>query len=116
MDRKTVVYRGSLKSCNYRCSYCPFSKHRTLKGETEKDREALLRFCRSIKERAESENIGAVFITPYGEAAIYEYYWDAMAGLSQTAFIEHVGIQTNLSFDVLRRIYMNFQVEVSRRD
>lgn len=100
MDRKTVVYRGSLKSCNYRCSYCPFSKHRALKGETEKDREALLRFCNSIKERAESENIGAVFITSYGEAAIYEYYWDAMAGLSQTSSVEYVGIQTNLSFDV----------------
>ena len=27
MNAKTLLYRGSLKSCNYHCSYCPFSKH-----------------------------------------------------------------------------------------
>lgn len=99
MAGKTVIYRGSIKSCNYRCSYCPFSKHRSLRGEIENDRESLFRFCRSISERAVSENIGAVFITPYGEAAIHKYYWNAMAKISQIDVIERVGIQTNLSFE-----------------
>lgn len=104
MDRKTVIYRGSIKSCNYSCSYCPFSKHRPLKGETEKDRNALERFCESISQRAETDNIGAVMITPYGEAAIHDYYWDAMAYLSRIPHLERVGIQTNLSFSPLSAV------------
>ncbi len=52
MGRKTICYRGSLKSCNYRCSYCPFSKHRASVQELEKDRQNFGRFCESIADRA----------------------------------------------------------------
>ena len=27
LEGRMVLYRGALKSCNYRCGYCPFSKH-----------------------------------------------------------------------------------------
>lgn len=99
MNKKTIVYRGSLKSCNYKCTYCPFSKHPTRKGELEKDQQALERFTESIRQRAQKESIGAVFFTPYGEASIHSYYWKAMAELSQIDAIDRIGLQTNLSFD-----------------
>lgn len=95
--KKTIIYRGSLKSCNYTCPYCPFSKHKLLAGEEKKDFDNLEKFCKSIEERVFNHNIGAVFITPYGEAAIHEYYWNALARLS--VVVEKTGIQTNLSFD-----------------
>jgi len=92
-------YRGSLRTCNYTCSYCPFSKHPKLgQNELEKDKQALVRFVNymetHIKQRC------AVQIVPYGEALIYTYYWKELAVLSSNSQIEAVGAQTNLSFPV----------------
>lgn len=100
MGRKMVSYRGSLKSCNYRCSYCPFSKHRALASERERDRQQFARFCGSIEERAEAFDIGAVFVAPYGEAAVHQWYWEGLGRLAGLPGICRVGIQTNLSFSV----------------
>ena len=52
LEGRTVLYRGSLKSCNYRCSYCPFSKHPRSERELLKDREQWMRFWPSLLERA----------------------------------------------------------------
>ncbi len=82
MDKNTIVYRGSLKSCNYHCSYCPFSKHKMSDRELEKDRECWTAFCESVKKRVNTFSIGAVFITPYGEALIHHWYWEGLACLS----------------------------------
>ena len=74
--KRTVSYRGNLKSCNYRCSYCPFSKHRSTAAELEKDRQNFLRFCDSVEERETELSIGAVFVVPYGEASVHRWYWE----------------------------------------
>jgi len=100
MIKNTILYRGSLKSCNYHCSYCPFAKHHELKQELEKDEKQFMAFCESVTSRAEELSIGAVFITPYGEALIHTWYWEGLALLSKIDSIHQVGVQTNLSFSV----------------
>lgn len=100
MAKKTICYRGSLKSCNYRCSYCPFSKHRSSDRELLQDREQWNRFCESLKARSAALDIGAVFVTPYGEALIHPWYWEGLGALSAIDSLEAVGSQTNLSFSV----------------
>ena len=95
-------YRGSLKSCNYSCGYCPFSKNpQSSIKELEKDKESLVQFVSALLD--EENGISrecAVQIVPYGEALVHKYYWQEMARLSRSPFIEAVGAQTNLSFDV----------------
>lgn len=98
MHKRTIIYRGNLKSCNYSCSYCPFAKHRALPMEMEKDRQSFARFCDSIEKRAKTFSIGAVFITPYGEASIHRWYWEGLSRLAEIPEIDRVGMQTNLSF------------------
>ena len=100
MGRKTICYRGSLKSCNYRCSYCPFSKRRASVQELEKDRQNFGRFCESIADRAAEFDIGAVFVVPYGEASIHRWYWEGLGRLAGLDGLDRVGLQTNLSFSV----------------
>lgn len=100
MNRKTICYRGSLKSCNYCCSYCPFSKHRASAQELEKDRRNFERFCDSVTEQAAKYDIGAVFVVPYGEASIHRWYWEGLGRLAGLVGMERVGLQTNLSFPV----------------
>ena len=94
-------YRGSLESCNYSCSYCPFSKKPQNSKELEKDKENLVQFVSALLD--EENGISrecAVQIVPYGEALVHKYYWQEMARLSRSPLIEAVGAQTNLSFDV----------------
>lgn len=93
-----VLYRGCLKSCNYCCSYCPFSKHRGTKQEFEKDKEQWFRFCESLLERAMVLNTHALMLVPYGEALIHSWYWEGLGRLAGTESMEAVGAQTNLSF------------------
>ncbi len=100
MDRHMILYRGSLKSCNYHCSYCPFSKHPMSARVLEKDREQWFSFIRSFQEKAEGMQIGALMVVPYGEAMIHRWYWEGLAQLSTLAQLDAVGIQTNLSFSV----------------
>ncbi len=38
MDKPMILYRGTLKSCNYHCSYCPFAKRPMGKRELEQDK------------------------------------------------------------------------------
>ena len=89
MDRHMILYRGSLKSCNYHCSYCPFSKHPMSARALEKDREQWFSFIRSFQEKAERMQIGALMVVPYGEAMIHRWYWEGLAHVrvSITTFI-----------------------------
>ena len=91
-------YRGSLRSCNYACSYCPFSKRSYSEAALRKDRERLFRFVSYMRENKEAG--GAVQIVPYGEALIHPYYWEALAALSRSGRIDAVGAQSNFSFPV----------------
>lgn len=91
-------YRGSLKSCNYSCSYCPFSKKRSSSKKLEEDRQQLFRFIGKLEEQKNAG--GAVQIVPYGEALIHKYYWEGLAKLSKNVRFDAVGAQSNLSFPV----------------
>lgn len=95
-------YRGSLKSCNYKCSYCPFSKNpESSKEELKKDEECLVKFVSYLTDRIAAGNGKcAVQIVPYGEALVHGYYWRELARLSSNPGIEACGAQTNLSFDI----------------
>ena len=92
-----LLYRGSLKSCNYRCSYCPFSKHRVSDRELGKDREQWAYFVETVRERAEGLKIRSLLVAPYGEALIHPWYWEGFGRVSSVSGIRAVGAQTNLS-------------------
>lgn len=95
-----ILYRGSLKSCNYHCSYCPFSKRKMSQKELEKDREQWGFFVRSLAEKGNELGVGALMAVPYGEALIHPWYWEGLARISGLSFMDGVGAQTNLSFPV----------------
>ncbi|MCL2399521.1 MAG: STM4011 family radical SAM protein [Defluviitaleaceae bacterium] len=88
---KRLYYRGELRSCNYHCKYCPFANSFSRRDITN-DSITLFRFC----HRAIELGVEEVIFTPYGEAMIHTYYWDAMEVLSG---LHRIGCQTNLSFD-----------------
>lgn len=93
--KRQWYYRGSLRFCNYSCSYCPFSKGTCSMSAIQRDREAFFRFTdRMISQ----EYKGAVLLVPYGEALIYPYYWEGLAALSLSPAIDAVGAQSNFSF------------------
>lgn len=95
-EKVQVYYRGSIKSCNYSCGYCPFSKREMTREQRQKDMEELFRFTAYLE--AKKVKNCAVQIVPYGEVLIYAHYWEALARLSRQEGIEAVGCQTNLSF------------------
>lgn len=100
MDRKTILYRGSLKSCNYACSYCPFAKHSASCREQERDKKDWMKFWQSLEARAKDLGAFALMVVPYGEALLYPWYWEGLAKLSRLKQAEAVGVQTNLSFSL----------------
>lgn len=96
--KRQWYYRGSLKSCNYTCSYCPFSKRKGNALEYQKDQNALFRFIDKINTTEGVE--GALQIVPYGEAFIHPYYWEGLACLSNNPKLDAVGAQSNFSFSI----------------
>ena len=90
----TILYRGPLSSCNYDCSYCPFAKRVESRFELERDRRALQRFVDWV---ADSQQASRVFFTPWGEALVRRWYWQAIERLSLLSRLRKVAIQTNLS-------------------
>lgn len=91
----SILYRGSLSSCNYGCQYCPFAKKVETKVEHERDRRQLESFTSRVGEL--SHRSISVFFTPWGEALIHPRYQSAIAELSNMPHIAKVAIQTNLS-------------------
>ena len=104
MAGRMVLYRGCLKSCNYQCSYCPFSKHPMSERELAKDKAQWFSFVKSYEERAGAMGIRAMMIVPYGEAMIHSWYWEGLARISALAETDAVGAQTNLSFPVTKSL------------
>lgn len=94
-----ITYRGELKSCNYNCSYCPFSKRKYSIKEIERDKDKWCNFLNKISNINFKENV-SVLIAPYGEALIHNYYVKGIAKLCRVKKIRKVGCQTNLSFNV----------------
>lgn len=95
-------YRGSLDSCNYSCSYCPFAKKpQCSRQKLLKDEESLVNFADTVISKTNTEKTKcAVQIVPYGEALIYKYYWRELSRLTCSSYIEAAGAQTNLSFNI----------------
>lgn len=93
----TLYYRNYLKSCNYKCRYCPFSKGTSGKRKIERDKNYLEKFIRFIKNNDKEFN---VFFAPKGEVLVYDYYRKGLIDLSQFKNISEVVIQTNLSCDL----------------
>jgi MoaA/NifB/PqqE/SkfB family radical SAM enzyme len=91
----SILYRGSLSSCNYACTYCPFAKHQESRAEHARDARALERFVAWVSVQTDLEI--NVFFTPYGEALVRKRYQEAMVVLSQLEHVQKVVIQTNLS-------------------
>ncbi len=101
MDRPMILYRGTLKSCNYRCSYCPFAKHPMGNRELEQDQTQWRRFVRYFPDMARTSfpvPARGLMVVPYGEALIHPWYWEGLGILSAFPWMEAVGAQTNLSF------------------
>ena len=90
----SILYRGSLLSCNYDCGYCPFAKSQDSRDALQKDATALTRFVHWVSQQTRPIRI---LITPWGEALIRRYYQDAIIALCQMPQVKRVAIQTNLS-------------------
>lgn len=101
-----ILYRGTLKSCNYRCSYCPFSKHGRTQRELARDREQWLSFISCFQEQAERCGIRALMLAPYGEALIHPWYWEGLAKVSALPWVDAAGAQTNLGFQAAEAMQM----------
>lgn len=112
--KRQWFYRGALKSCNYSCSYCPFSKKRGSTRELEEDRQALFRFISRMDGLHSAE--GALQIIPYGEALIHPYYWEGLAQLSRNPRLDAVGAQSNFSFPVkeMLSVYRQHSGDISK--
>lgn len=89
-----ILYRGSLDSCNYDCSYCPFAKKKNTRAELLYDKESLERFTDWVSTREEQISI---LLTPWGEGLIRSYYQKSMVALSHFPNVSKIAIQTNLS-------------------
>ena len=95
---KRIYYRGKLDSCNYTCSYCPFGKksHLTSTANMEQDKKAWEHFITAV-EQWKGEPL-QLFIIPYGEALIHNYYCEGMMRLAALPQVIGISCQANLSF------------------
>lgn len=90
----TIIYRPSIKYCNYRCEYCPFSKYKLDQSKVEKDKKLFKKFISFITE---SKNNFKIFIAPKGEVLGFDYYKEGITYLSYLQNVEEIVVQTNLS-------------------
>lgn len=93
----SILYRGSLSSCNYACSYCPFAKRANTRAELARDFRELERFVDWVSGC--SRELRLLF-TPWGEALVHRAYRRALVRLSLLPRVRRVAIQTNLSAPV----------------
>lgn len=90
----SLLYRGTLASCNYACAYCPFAKKRDSRAALARDAREVARFVQWISE---AQRPVSVLFTPWGEALVRRHYRHAMAQLAALAQVRQVALQTNLS-------------------
>lgn len=90
----TLLYRGSLASCNYSCGYCPFALKRDSRATLARDAAEVRRFV--AWAAAQSRELRVLF-TPWGEALVRRHYRDAMLALAGVPHVSQVSLQTNLS-------------------
>ena len=95
MRSLSILFRGSLASCNYGCVYCPFAKHVENAVERQRDNSSLQRFTQWVLEQRDL-NL-SLFFTPWGEALVRKSYQRALVDLSHADHVSKVVFQTNLS-------------------
>jgi len=90
----SLLYRGTLSSCNYACGYCPFAKKRDSRATLARDAREVARFTSWVA--AQKRDISVLF-TPWGEALVRRHYRTAMQTLAALPHVRQVALQTNLS-------------------
>lgn len=90
----SLLYRGTLSSCNYACGYCPFAKKRDSRATLARDAREVSRFTDWVARQ--TRPIGILF-TPWGEALVRRHYRAAMQTLAALPHVRQVALQTNLS-------------------
>ncbi|WP_291581984.1 STM4011 family radical SAM protein [Clostridium sp. UBA6640] len=93
----TIVYRNSLKYCNYKCEYCPFSKYKINEEKIKRDKKLFQKFVDFMKNSNEEFK---VFLAPKGEVLNFEHYKSGIIELCSLSNIKEVVVQTNLSGDL----------------
>ncbi|MBD2488209.1 STM4011 family radical SAM protein [Aulosira sp. FACHB-615] len=91
----TILYRGSLISCNYGCEYCPFAKRQQTAAELAIDQQSLEKFVNWISQHLQHQF--SILFTPWGEALIHSWYQQALVKLTHLPNVNKAAIQTNLS-------------------
>ncbi|MFZ2268108.1 MAG: STM4011 family radical SAM protein [Azonexus sp.] len=97
MSLISLLYRGSLASCNYHCPYCPFAKIRDSRASLARDAGQLARFTDWIASQEDPGQSFNLLFTPWGEALTRRHYRQAIIRLSRLPQVARVAIQTNLS-------------------
>ena len=90
----SLLYRGTLASCNYACGYCPFAKKRDSRATLARHAREVARFTSWVA--AQNREISVLF-TPWGEALVRRHYRAAMQTLAALPHVRQVALQTNLS-------------------
>jgi MoaA/NifB/PqqE/SkfB family radical SAM enzyme len=90
----SLLYRGTLASCNYACGYCPFAKKQDSRAALARDAREVARFTDWVA--AQKRDISVLF-TPWGEALVRRHYRSAMQTLASLPYVRQVALQTNLS-------------------
>lgn len=90
----SLLYRGTLESCNYDCPYCPFAKRQDSRARLERDAREVARFVAWVG--GQTRPISVLF-TPWGEAIVRRHYREAVTALSRMPHVRQVAMQTNLS-------------------
>lgn len=91
----SILYRGSLISCNYGCQYCPFAKKQQSAIELAKDKQELTKFIDWIEQNQQHDF--SILFTPWGEALIHPWYQQRLVRLTNLPNVKKAAIQTNLS-------------------
>lgn len=94
-----ILYRGHLTDCNYSCEYCPFAKEKNSREMQALDRNDLARFVAWVEANSSAAMPMEIFITPYGEALVRQWYQEAMITLSHLPHVRKVAAQTNLAWN-----------------
>lgn len=90
----SLLYRGTLASCNYACGYCPFAKKRDSRAKLARDAREVARFTQWVAQQTRPIS---VLFTPWGEALVRRHYRTAMQALAAMPHVRQVALQTNLS-------------------
>lgn len=90
----SLLYRGTLESCNYDCGYCPFAKRKDSRARLAKDAAEVARFVSWVGQQ---ERTIRIQFTPWGEALVRRHYREAVRALAAMPHVEQVSVQTNLA-------------------